>query len=160
MSSDVYDSLEGGCTCGAVRYVVTASPLIVHCCHCHWCQRETRSAFVINAVIENMHVHLIKGQVTVIDTPSLSGKGQKIARCPKCQIALWSHYSGSSKLTFLRVGTLDHPEHMPPDVHIYTESKQPWVALPEDAVTHPQFYDPDTVLSSDSLRRFAALETE
>ncbi|EHK0248509.1 GFA family protein, partial [Salmonella enterica] len=119
MSSDVYDSLEGGCTCGAVRYVVTASPLIVHCCHCHWCQRETGSAFVINAVIENMHVHLIKGQVTVIDTPSLSGKGQKIARCPKCQIALWSHYSGSSKLTFLRVGTLDHPEHMPPDVHIY-----------------------------------------
>ncbi|EHP1345558.1 GFA family protein, partial [Salmonella enterica] len=102
MSSEVYDSLEGGCTCGAVRYVVTASPLIVHCCHCHWCQRETGSAFVINAVIENMHVHLIKGQVTVIDTPSLSGKGQKIARCPKCQIALWSHYSGSSKLTFLR----------------------------------------------------------
>lgn len=35
MSSDVYDSLEGGCICGAIRYVVTASPLIVHCCHCH-----------------------------------------------------------------------------------------------------------------------------
>ncbi|EAN2294107.1 hypothetical protein E0Y77_21820 [Salmonella enterica subsp. enterica serovar Miami] len=71
--------------------------------------------------------------------PSLSGKGQKIACCPKCQITLWSHYSGSSNLTFLRVGTLDYPEHMPPDIHIYTESKQPWVTLPEDAITRPQF---------------------
>ncbi|WP_086126487.1 GFA family protein [Salmonella enterica] len=92
--------------------------------------------------------------------PSFSGKGQKIARCPKCQIALWSHYSGSSKLTFLRVGTLDHPECMPPDIHIYTESKQPWVTLPEGAVTRPQFYEPDTVLSSDSLCRLAALEDQ
>lgn len=92
--------------------------------------------------------------------PSLSGKGQKIARCPKCQITLWSHYSGRSNLTFLRVGTLDYPEHMPPDIHIYTESKQPWVTLPEDAITRPQFYDPDTVLSSDSQLRFAALEAE
>ncbi|WP_258285971.1 GFA family protein [Salmonella enterica] len=102
----------------------------------------------------------MKGQVTIVDMPSLSGKGQKIARCPKCQITLWSHYSGSSNLTFLRVGTLDYPEHMPPDIHIYTESKQPWVTLPEDAITRPQFYDPDTVLSSDSLLRFAALEAE
>lgn len=60
MKTDDYDAMKGGCTCGAVRYAVTASPLIVHCCHCHWCQRETGSAFVINAVIENMHVHLTK----------------------------------------------------------------------------------------------------
>ncbi|EKR0637385.1 GFA family protein, partial [Salmonella enterica] len=76
MKTDDYGAMKGGCTCGAVRYAVTASPLIVHCCHCTWCQRETGSAFVINAVIENMHVHLTKGEVTVINTPSFSGKGQ------------------------------------------------------------------------------------
>ena len=46
------ENLEGGCACGAVRYRLTSAPMFVHCCHCRDCQRQTGSAFVLNALIE------------------------------------------------------------------------------------------------------------
>ena len=108
-----------------------AAPLFVHCCHCRWCQRETGSAFVINALIETERVSLIAGAPDVILTPSASGQGQRIARCPVCRIAVWSNYAGAGEhFRFVRVGTLDDPDRFPPEVHIFTASKQPWVILP------------------------------
>src|SRR3546814_3671955 len=88
-------SFEGGCTCRHVRYRLASRPLFVHCCHCHWCQRETGSAFALNAMIEADRVQLLCGDVEIIDTPSNSGAGQKVSRCPKCRVALWSNYAGS-----------------------------------------------------------------
>jgi len=149
---------EGGCTCGQVRYRVEAAPLIVHACHCRWCQRETGSAFVINAVVEASHVPLLQGEVELIDTPSASGRGQKVARCPRCQVALWSHYpQAGPAVCFIRVGTLDNPDAFPPDVHIYTDSKQPWLTLPESARAYAEFYDVPAVWPADSLARMARL---
>ena len=75
------ESFEGGCACRAVRYRMTSRPMVVHACHCSWCQRETGTAFATNAVIEADRV-VVQGEVEVIDTPSASGKGQRIARCP------------------------------------------------------------------------------
>src|SRR3954468_8171975 len=112
-------SHEGGCTCRAVRYRMTSKPLFVHCCHCRWCQRETGSAFALNAMIESDRVHLLHGEVDVVPTPANSGKGQKIARCPVCRIAVWSNYAGiGDAVRFIRVGTLDEPDRFPPDIHI------------------------------------------
>src|SRR5436190_18504662 len=85
------ETFEGGCTCRHVRYRMTSRPLFVHCCHCRWCQRETGSAFVLNAMIEAERVQLLAGDVDVVDTPSQSGRGQKIARCPRCRVAVWSN---------------------------------------------------------------------
>src|SRR5215218_4636454 len=105
------ETFEGGCTCRHVRYRLTSAPLFVHCCHCRWCQRETGSAFVVNAVIEADRVALLSGTVDVVDTPSESGRGQRIARCPRCRVAVWSHYAGSGDtVAFVRVGTFDRPE--------------------------------------------------
>ncbi|MEO5699032.1 MAG: GFA family protein, partial [Casimicrobiaceae bacterium] len=87
--------LEGGCTCGDVRYRLASAPMFVHCCHCRWCQRETGSAFALNAMIEADHVVLVRGACEWVDTPSNSGKGQRIARCRRCRVALWSHYAGA-----------------------------------------------------------------
>ncbi len=118
--------LEGGCDCRYVRYRMTTAPLFVHCCHCRWCQRETGSAFVLNAMIEADRVQLLGAEPEIVDTPSASGLGQKIARCPRCCIAVWSHYAGAGPMVrFVRVGTLDEPDQLPPDIHIFTESKQP-----------------------------------
>ena len=83
--------------------------MIVHCCHCRWCQRETGSAFVINAVVETSALE-VTGETVMVDTPSQSGKGQKIVRCPACHVALWSHYPQAGQiLAFVRAGTLDDP---------------------------------------------------
>lgn len=150
--------LQGGCACGAVRYQLETAPLFVHCCHCTWCQRETGSAFVLNAMIEADRVTLLKGEPVCIDTPSASGKGQKIWRCPHCQVALWSNYAGAGeKVKFVRVGTLDHADALPPDIHIFTSTKQPWVHLPEDLPIMLEYYNRKELWPTSSLERIEFL---
>jgi hypothetical protein len=150
--------LEGGCTCRAVRYRMKTKPLIVHCCHCRWCQRETGASFALNAVIEADRVELLQGSLDVVRTPSNSGKGQKIVRCPTCRIAVWSHYAGAGDaVSFVRVGTLDQPDHLPPGIHIFTSSKQPWVVLPPGTPAVPEYYDRNVYWSQESLERRSAL---
>ena len=147
-------ALDGGCNCRSVRYRVAARPLVVHCCHCRWCQRESGSAFALNALIEASFVTHLAAEPEVVDTPSQSGMGQKIARCPRCRIAMWSNYSGGGPyLRFVRVGTLDTPDALPPDIHIYTASKQQWVVLPTGT---PPF--PNTTIASGTGRPRAARE--
>ena len=151
-------SVEGGCTCRAVRYRVTAKPLFVHCCHCRWCQRETGASFALNAMIEADRVVLLQGEVEVVNTPSLSGKGQRIARCPSCRVALWSNYAGGGDaVRFVRVGTLDEPDRLPPDIHIFTSSKQPWVVLSPGTPAVAEFYKASECWPPESLERRAAL---
>ena len=151
-------SADGGCTCRAVRYRLTDTPLIVHCCHCRWCQRETGSAFALNALIESDRVTLVCGQPQRVPLPSNSGKGQTVLRCPECRIAVWSYYAGlGERMSFIRVGTLDEPDRLPPAVHIYTESMQPWVLLPPESRRFPQYYKSREVWSPVSLARRQAL---
>jgi hypothetical protein len=135
-----------------------SKPLFVHCCHCRWCQRETGTAFALNAMIEAHRVETLQGKVEVIDTPSNSGKGQRIARCPTCRIAVWSNYAGAGdKIRFVRVGTLDEPDRCPPEIHIFTSSKQPWVVLPTGTPVFAEYYKASEVWPKESLERRAAL---
>ena len=150
--------MEGRCTCGAVRYRLESAPLFVHCCHCRWCQRETGTAFALNALIETDRVTLLQGAPEPVPIPSESGKGQTILRCPDCRIALWSHYAGAGEaIDFVRVGTLDDPDRLPPDIHIFTESKQPWIVLPPDTPAVPRYYDRNEYWPEESLARRKAL---
>ncbi|MGD8380033.1 MAG: GFA family protein [Gammaproteobacteria bacterium] len=158
MPNHAAEFFEGHCTCGEIRYRLTRRPLFVHCCHCRWCQRETGSAFVINAMIEADRVELLAGEPEVVLTPSNSGKGQKIVRCPTCRVALWSHYAGAGDaVAFVRVGTLDEPDRLPPDIHIFTSSKQPWVVLPPGTPAVEEYYDRKQYWPEESLKRRDAL---
>jgi hypothetical protein len=150
--------LEGACNCRYVRYRMETHPLFVHCCHCRWCQRETGASFALNALIESDRVSLLGGEPTVVHTPSASGIGQDIARCPKCWLAVWSHYAGAGPvISFVRVGTLDQPDHLSPDIHIYTSSKQPWVVIPTDVPAVSEYYERGKYWPPDSLARRQAL---
>lgn len=149
---------DGGCTCRFVRYRMTSGPLFVHCCHCRWCQRETGASFALNALIESDRVQLLQGEVEIIDTPSSSGKGQKISRCPRCRIAVWSNYAGAGEaVRFIRVGTLDEPNRLPPDIHIFTASKQPWVVLAPGTPSVAEYYKASELWPKESLERRAVL---
>ena len=160
---DDTDVHEGGCACGHVRYRVESRPLIVHCCHCSVCQRQTGSAFAVNALIEADKVRLLRGDVAEVTVPSPSGKSQVIVRCPKCQVAVWSNYLVFYKgilgdaIRFIRVGTLDDPGKMPPDIHIFTSSKQPWLVLPPDARLVEEYYVTQDIWPKESLERMAAM---
>jgi hypothetical protein len=156
-TSDVYP-LPGGCACRTVRYQLDSRPLFVHCCHCRWCQRETGASFALNAMIEADRVTLTAGEPELVDTPSESGKGQRIARCPKCRVAIWSNYAGAGPYVhFVRVGTLDAPDHLPPDIHIFTASKQPWVVLPPGIPAVVEYYDRNKYWPAEMLARRATL---
>jgi len=130
------------------------APLFVHCCHCRWCQRESGASFALNAMIEADRVTELGQSPELIDTPSASGSGQVIARCPRCKVALWSNYAGAGPLVrFVRVGTLDNPDLLPPDIHIFTASKQPWVVLPAGVPAVAEYYDRETYWPAGSLAR-------
>jgi hypothetical protein len=151
-------SMDGGCDCREIRYRLKTTPMWVNCCHCRWCQRETGSAFAINALIEADRVELTHGEPEVINTPSNSGKGQKIVRCPTCKIAVWSNYGGGGdKIRFVRVGTLDNPDACPPNIHIFTTTKQPWVVLPPDMPAVPEYFIASEIWPAESLARRKAL---
>lgn len=156
-----FNVCEGGCTCGHVRYQVNTEPLIVHACHCRWCQRQTGGPHVINALYEATRIELVQGEVETTIVPSPSGEGQIIARCPKCRIAIWSNYNFGGlreRVRFLRVGTLDNPELMPPDIHIFTSTKMPWYVIPEGQYSVDEYYDPRTMWSKDSQERYKTLK--
>jgi hypothetical protein len=153
--------MHGRCACGEVRYRLHGAPFAVHCCHCRSCQRETGSAFVINGLIETGQLEVVSGAPATVNTPSDSGKGQQIVRCPKCHVALWSHYGGmGARAAFVRVGTLEDPDACPPQVHIFTCSKQPWVVLPAGAPAFEVFYsrdDLDALFGTDGAARWRTL---
>jgi len=158
MSTPSTETHTGGCDCRAVRYRLQSAPLFVHCCHCRWCQRESGAAFALNAMIEADRVINLGIEPEMVDTPSQSGLGQKIARCPTCRVAVWSHYAGSGPVVkFVRVGTLDNPDLLPPDVHIFTASKQPWVVLPVGTPAFAEYYERETLWPPESLARRRAI---
>ena len=151
------NDLEGGCACGAVRYRLESAPMFVHCCHCRDCQRQTGSAFVINALIETDRIVLLAGAPEPVGVPTNSGRPHDIYRCPACRTALWSDYGGRPALRFVRVGTLDDPAALAPDVHIYTRSKLPWVQLPEGVPAFEAYYRTETLWPAASLERRRAI---
>jgi hypothetical protein len=150
-------TMEGGCACGRMRYRLTSKPMFVHCCHCRDCQRQTGSAFVLNALIETDRVERLSGETEGVPVPTESGRPHVIHRCPACKVAVWSHYGGRPALSFVRVGTLDEPAALPPDVHIYTRSKLPWVPLPPGVPAFEAYYDSKALWPAESLARRKAL---
>ena len=145
--------IAGGCACGAVRYRLGSTPMFVHCCHCRDCQRQTGSAFVLNALIETDRIYLGAGAPQPVPLPTDSGRPHDVYRCPACHTALWSDYGHRPGLRFVRVGTLDDPAAFAPDVHIFTRSKLPWVVLPADQPAFDKYYDVASVWPAASLAR-------
>lgn len=150
--------MQGRCTCGQVSYRMLEPPMFTHCCHCSWCQRETGSAFALNAIIERDRLEVM-GEVDYVTLPSASGKGQQVARCPACKVALFSHYAGSAGIAaFVRVGTLEDPASCPPDVHIYTSTKLPWVPLDPKIPAFEGYYQAKTEWPAAAQERFRAMK--
>jgi hypothetical protein len=158
LDSKTFSPLTGGCACGHVRYRMESPPIIVHGCHCRYCQRMSGSAFAVNAMIEADRVMSIgAGEPEAIHTRSALPAGQKIHRCPRCFLALWSNHSKlGDAIVLINVGTLDEAEHLSPDVHCFTATKHPWVTLPNSVPAFEGDYDAAKVWSADATERLAA----
>jgi hypothetical protein len=157
MANQGHAFVNGGCTCRRIRYRLTARPMFVHCCHCTWCQRETGSAFAVNALIEASNVELLSGNPVKATLPTASGKGQVFHRCSDCGVALWSNYADAGEhVLFVRTGTLDDPSIAPPDIHIYTSTRRPWVILPMNVPAVAEFYRLSDYWPAEAIVRFKA----
>lgn len=145
-------SYEGGCSCRKLRYKMNADPLIVHACHCRQCQRVTGSAFVMNALIEKDNVALLCGDIISFRFPDTYHTAYF---CRGCATYIWSEYKSGrfDDCWFMRVGALDEPDRFPPNVHIFTESKQPWVVIPDDVPAYKHFYTIEAVWNTSSIDR-------
>lgn len=129
--------------------------MFVHCCHCTWCQRETGSAFAVNALIETAFVEVVTGEAEVTILSSNSGKGQRIVRCSGCKVALWSHYGAAEeRVAFVRVGTLEEPGLCSPDIHIFTATRQQWVQLDDSAPAVAEYYRRSEYWPRSSIERY------
>jgi hypothetical protein len=148
---------SGGCACGQVRFRMESEPLFVHCCHCRDCQRQTGSAFVLNALVEADRLASLSGAPEPAPVPTDSGRPHLVHRCPRCRTAVWSNYGGVNAICFVRVGTLDDPEALAPDVHIYVRSKLAWVALPAHVPAFEAYYDRAKLWPPASLARRRAV---
>jgi hypothetical protein len=111
---------------------------------------------VINALIEADRVELLADPPQPVDAPRDDGSMQRIYRCPTCQVAVYSEY-GRPDILFVRAGTLDRPEAITPDVHIFTKSKLSWVSLPDSVPAFEVYYDTKTLWPAASLERLEAL---
>lgn len=149
--------LAGGCACGAVRYRLKSGPMFVHCCHCADCQRQVGSAFAINALIETDRIAVQSGDIAPTGLPTDSGRPHLVYRCTACGTTLWSDYGDRKVMSFLRATTLDDRAALPPDVHIFTRSKLPWVRLPEGARAFEVYYDMQAEWPPESLARRRAI---
>jgi hypothetical protein len=150
--SDQVTWMEGGCGCGAVRYALKAPPMIVHACHCTDCQKIAGSAFAINAWLERREVELLSGEPALYKFADQI-RDNRVFFCAQCGTNVWTEYVEG--FYFVRVGTLDDPTLLVPDMHIWTRSKQPWLPLPDGVRVFEEYYNKDKEWPADSLARLA-----
>lgn len=149
-----FPSITGSCACNTIRYRLLTSPLFCHACHCGDCQKYTGSAFGLFLNIETYNLSVISPTkpVVVIQEKKPGVKGRFLA-CPKCKTELWGNNVLGAAVCDLKVGTLDFPSLMEPDLHTFVESKVDWVRLPEGAKATPRGYDYREVWPKSSLKR-------
>jgi hypothetical protein len=93
----------------------------------------------MNALVEKTQVEILSGTIAEYLFPDTY---HTAFFCPECVTYVWSEYKSGAfdDCWFIRVGTLDQPDRLPPDVHIFTESKQPWVEIPKRTPNFDRFY--------------------
>lgn len=135
MATEPRETVEGGCLCGAVRYRVPCpfEGVVAHC-HCSTCRRSAGALVLTWFTVRKAAFELTRGACQIY--PS-SDHGQR-GFCPTCgtQITLYS-----SKLPDeidVTLGSLDTPGRFPPALHIWTDTRLPWLHLDEHLPDRPE----------------------
>ena len=133
-------SLTGGCICGQVKYQIIDKPLFTQACHCKDCKVLTGSSYVVNSsILENTLI--VEGEVSSTELKAGSGASCKTYFCTKCGNYVYADYDSAVGRLTVRTKTLDNSEKFPPQVHIFTKDKDPWLNLPEDVICFKEMYD-------------------
>jgi hypothetical protein len=149
-----FPAITGSCFCNTIRYRLLTSPLFCYACHCADCQKATGSAFGLFLTIELYNVKIISPIAPVnVTREKKIGLMDRQAICPQCHYELWANNTIGEAVCDLKVGTLDFPALMEPDVHCFVESKLDWIRLPEGAKSTPKDFKKEEFWPKSSLKR-------
>jgi hypothetical protein len=126
--------LTGGCQCGKVRYAITAAPYVFYLCHCTECQRHTSSAFGESLRIESSAL-TVDGSMRIVRRMSESGHQREGHFCPECGVRI-VHGTIGSGMVNIKAGTLDDTKWLIPAGHLWTRSKQAFIAIGDDELSY------------------------
>lgn len=153
--SSVQLPLSGQCQCGSLRYSLSKAPLLMYCCHCTNCQKQTGSAFVLSMAIYEDSLSFTEGEPTRFTWNAESGTERFGMLCGNCGTRIANGQVPSNGLFSLRAGTLDDTSWLRPAGHIWMRSAQPWFRPePEDILCEQQPSDYTPL-----LERFGALHS-
>ena len=146
-------SLTGGCICGQVKYQIIDKPLFTQACHCKDCKVLTGSSYVVNSsILENTLI--VEGEVSSTELKAGSGASYKTYFCTKCGNYVYADYDSAVGRLTVRTKTLDNSEKFPPQVHIFTKDKDPWLNLSDDVICFKEMYDQQKTWPEESLKRY------
>jgi hypothetical protein len=123
-------SIEGGCLCGAVRYVVHCAPSVVLNCHCSDCRKATGAPFVTWAVFPRDALAWTGAQ-----PKRVSWADRLRLFCPECGTPLGVLPGEHADIVVVAVGSMDRPEHIEPAYDAWTQDRLPWLRL-ADSLPH------------------------
>ena len=118
---------EGGCHCGAVRYVCSEEPITFVNCHCGDCQKIAGSAFITGVLVPEGSVK-INGELKSYKVEADSGNSIKRKFCPACGTRILVELEGGIGAG-VSYTTLDDNSWLEPAVEFYTSKAQPWLTL-------------------------------
>ncbi len=125
--------MHGGCLCGGVRYEIRGAPEEVLHCHCTMCRHASGAPVLTWAGVQPSRLAITQGE------PRSYASSSNVVRkfCPHCGGQLIFQFTDESRLVYFTVGSLDRPESVKPEQHIWTSNRLPWLhmedGLPENA---------------------------
>jgi hypothetical protein len=135
--------LNGGCACGAIRYEISAMPLLLYACHCTECQRRSGSAFALNMPVETKVFRIVKGAPKAWRNSGASGTVTIAWFCGDCGGRIHGERDGRPDSITVRAGTLDDTSWLRPAAHLFMRSAQPWETIDGDCYeTSPEDFRP------------------
>jgi hypothetical protein len=123
------EGLEGGCTCGRVRYRLREDPIAFYACHCTDCQRESGSAFGLSMIVRREAIEPLQGELRLVALGKPDGRESRTVRCAHCGTRLWSEPVEFPQVRTLRPGTLDDPRAYEPFGNMWTASAHAWASF-------------------------------
>ena len=126
---------RGGCQCGAVRYIARGEPKVIACCHCPSCRKSLAAPVSAWVMFDSPAFQFEKGE------PKRYASSQGVERsfCGECGTALTYTSEMFAGVIDVTVGSLDAPESMAPQMHIWTSTQLPWLRIADGLPTHTEF---------------------
>jgi hypothetical protein len=141
--------LEGGCSCGAVRFSLKR-PLFVLACHCNPCKKRTGSAYGISVAVYDEAVERFEGVTTIFSRLGDSGKKVDYEFCPSCGTTIRWRVEYISNRQVFAGGALDDPKRIEIGGEMYTTDALPWARLGCE-LSRPS--KPDDAFRSELIKR-------